>query len=64
MTEKFHIFSKSQKIYSLYLAVSMNLALGLYPSSNVFYLKQRFGNWLCFRLQVKRGEGEPTLWGP
>jgi hypothetical protein len=31
-----------------------------------FFKKQRFGSWLCFRLQVKRGRGEgvaPTLWG-
>jgi hypothetical protein len=31
-----------------------------------FFFKKSFGNWLCFRLQVKkRGGGvAPTLWGP
>jgi hypothetical protein len=31
-----------------------------------FFKKQRFGSWLCFRLQVKRGGRgvTPTLWGP
>jgi hypothetical protein len=43
--------------------IRTNLALGLYPSSDVFLYKQRFGNWLCFRLQVKVG-GSSTLWGP
>jgi hypothetical protein len=33
-----------------------------FPSSNVFLKKQRFRNWFCFLLQVKRGEGvAPTL---
>jgi hypothetical protein len=37
------------------LYFSKNLALGLYPSSNVFFILKRFGNWLCFRPQVKKG---------
>jgi hypothetical protein len=29
------------------------------------FFKEHFGSWLCFRLQVKRGEGvAPTLSGP
>jgi hypothetical protein len=37
--------------------------LGLYPSSGVLKTrKQRFGNWMCFRQQV-RGE-TPTVLGP
>jgi hypothetical protein len=38
---------------------------GLFPSSGILGTRktQRFGNWICFRPQV-RGEETPTLLGP
>jgi hypothetical protein len=30
----------------------------------VFYRTRRFGNWICFRPQIKVGEKTPTELGP
>jgi hypothetical protein len=46
--------------------VSRNLALGLYPSSNVLYLKTIFLKLALLPCSGKKGEEgvTPTLWGP
>jgi hypothetical protein len=44
-------------MYSLYLAVTKNLALGLYPSSIVFYFKKTFRKLALLPSSGKRGEG-------
>jgi hypothetical protein len=41
---------------------SQNLS-GLFQRP-VFQKTQRFGNWICFRPQVKMGEKTPTQLGP
>jgi hypothetical protein len=37
---------------------------GLFPSSCIPKKTRRFGNWICFRPQLKVGEKTPTQLGP
>jgi hypothetical protein len=59
------VFDALERILTMVYVVqnSQNFS-GLFSSSGIPKKTRRFGNWICFRPQVKVGEKTPTQLGP